>query len=77
MQGHTDDQLQGFGIQQVLGQNCRVWPALPKPQGALGGTLCGPRARTMPPGVAALRLSLGAVLSRDRLGAGGPGGQWW
>lgn len=41
MQGHTDDELQGLGVQQVLGQTDGVWPALLRPQWAPGGTDSG------------------------------------
>lgn len=41
MQGHTDDELQGLGVQQVLGQTHRVQPALLRPQRAPRGTYSG------------------------------------
>lgn len=61
VQGHADDELQGLGVQQILGQTHRVWPALPRPQQAQGATAHGPRARTTPP--------------QECQVAGGPGGR--
>lgn len=61
MQGHTDDELQGFGVQQVLGQIHGVWPALLRPQWApREGT--DPGARIKPLGVTAVRVGLKFVL---------------
>lgn len=70
VQGHTDDELQGLGVQQVLGRTHRVWPALLRPQQAPGGTDSG--ARTMLLGGDSLVLV--SRLCYRKVGAGDPGG---
>lgn len=67
MQGHADDELQGLGVQQILGQTHRVRPALLGPQQVpTGGT--DPGAKTKPLGVAALGSVSGLCCWRVEVG---------
>lgn len=71
MQGHADDELQGLGVQQILGQTHRVRPTLLGPQRAPTGGI-DPGAKTKTLGVAALGSVSG--LCCWRVEVGGPGG---